>query len=70
MKPILLDIMLDDRFLCQMDYTAPAKPLFIEGKPMNVYNLDDIKSFVYSKRPSLKGKNIRISFSNQKILTL
>lgn len=67
-SPLLLDIMVGSKFLCQLKYTKRGFPEFIDGKFIEVHNLDDIKSFIETQRPSLKDKNYRIEFSNQKIL--
>lgn len=67
MKPVLLDIMQDGRFLCQLRYNKRGFPQMIDGEFIEVYDPKDIEEFVYSQRPSLKGKNIKIEFSNQSI---
>lgn len=65
-KQILLDIMLGSRFVCQLKYDGMPFPELIDGKVVPVYNADDMKRFVFEKRPSLRGKDIRIAFSSQK----
>lgn len=58
-KVIYLDIMIKDRFVCQLTYEYC--PLFpIEEK--------DVIDFVLKKRPSLKRKKFTIEFSNNRIL--
>lgn len=67
-KPILIDILEHGRFICQMVYDKRGFPQEIEGgKIVETHRLKDIEKFVYNKRPSLKGREIRIEFSNQKI---
>ena len=67
MKPVLLDIMQDGRFLCQLRYNKRGFPQMINGEFVEVHDQKDIEEFVYSQRPSLKGKNIKIEFSNQSV---
>jgi len=66
-KPILLDIMQGDTFIMQMRYNKRGYPEMIDGKLQEVHKLEDITEFVYSKRPSLRGKGIKIKFSNQQV---
>lgn len=68
MKPILLDIMLGGRFICQLRYNGTPFPMMVDGKVQPTYDGDDIKRFVYEQRPSLRGKDIRIEFSNNKVV--
>jgi len=65
-KQILLDIMLGGRFICQLKYEGMPFPELINGKVVPVYDAEDLERFVYEKRPSLRGKDIKIEFSNQK----
>lgn len=67
MKPILLDIMEKGRFLCQLKYLAKGRMEIIDGKPIMAYDLRDIRRFVFEQRPSLKGKDINICFSNSRV---
>lgn len=66
--PLFLDIMLNGRFVCQMKYVGNPRPIFIDGKVVPTYKIEDIARFVFRKRPSLRGKNINIKFTNQKIV--
>lgn len=67
-NPIYLDIMsANGTFIQQMRYTKREFPEMIDGKVQEVHNSKDIEDFVYSQRPSLKGKGIRIAFSKQRI---
>lgn len=66
-KPILLDIMEGGRFVCQLLYDRRGFPEMINGRIKEVHSQEDIERFVYEKRPGLKGKNINIEFSNQRI---
>ena len=58
LKIIHLDIMVKDKFVTQIPY--PYCPLF----PID---LEELKSFVLEKRPSLKNKDFKIEFSNNKV---
>ena len=58
--------MLGGRFVCQLKYDGMPFPEMIDGKVVPAYDAEDMKRFVYEKRPSLRGKDIRIEFSNQK----
>lgn len=53
MKTFVFDIMLDGRFVCTLKYKYCA--LF----PID---FEELKKFILSKKPSLKGKNYRIAF--------
>ena len=65
-KKVLLDIMLNGKFICQLKYDGMPFPELINGKIVPVYDTEDLEKFVFEKRPSLRGKDIRIEFSNQK----
>ena len=65
-KHILLDIMLNGRFICQLKYEGMPFPELIDGKVVPVYDTEDMARFVFEKRPSLRGKDIKIEFSSQK----
>ena len=52
MKTFTFDIMLNGRFICTLKYKYRA--LF----PID---LEDLKKFILSKKPSLKGKDYRIA---------
>nr|DAP89541.1 MAG TPA: hypothetical protein [Caudoviricetes sp.] len=58
LKIIYLDIMIKDRFITQIPY--PYCPLF----PIDS---EELRSFIEDKRPSLKNKDFRIEFSNNKV---
>ena len=65
-KKVLLDIMLGGKFICQLKYDGMPFPELIDGKVVPVYDSEDLEKFVFEKRPSLRGKDIRIEFSSQK----
>ena len=60
---IYLDIYLNGRFYCQLK--CPYRLEFSSG--VEIANVPDIREFVTSQRPSLNGKDFRVSFSNQKV---
>lgn len=53
MKTFVFDIMLNGRFVCTLKYKYCA--LF-------QIDFEDLKKFILSKKPSLKGKDYRIMF--------
>lgn len=53
MKTLVLDIMLNGRFVCTLKYKYCA--LFPIG-------FEDLEKFIFQKRPTLKGKDFRIAF--------
>ena len=53
MKDLIFDVMLNGRFVCTLKYK------FCLLFPIE---LGDLKKFIESKRPSLKGKDYRIAF--------
>ena len=68
-KPMLLDIMQGDKFICQLKYTKRGIPAIVDGEIREVYNMDDLEQFVYENRPSLRGGGIKIAFSNNRVLS-
>lgn len=67
-RPILLDVMSGDRFLCQIAYTKRGIPKLIDGKMTEVHRPEDIMTYIREKRPSLaNAKDLHVSFSSQKI---
>lgn len=66
--PLILDIMLDGRFICQLRYKGYPFPKIIDGKVTLCYEDSDLMRFVFEQRPSLIGKKVCIIPSNQKVL--
>lgn len=64
-KSILIDVMLEGRFICQLSYFGHPFPLMHNGKVYAAYDLNNIRQYVEEKRPSLKNKNFQIEISNQ-----
>lgn len=67
-KTLLLDIMLDGRFKCQLKYEIASFPLVLDGEVVESYDISDLQEFVERERPSLKGKDFKIEFATQKVL--
>ena len=65
---ILLDIMQDGRFLCQMKYPHRGFPQMYNGKVVETYDYNDFEKYVFEQRPSLRNKGIVILPSNQRTL--
>jgi len=68
MGKVLLDIMKDDRFVCQLKYGGGRKQN-IDGKIIKVYDVEKLKEFVEECRPSLIGSDYRICFSDNAVLS-
>lgn len=66
-KGLLLDIMLKDRFVCQLRYMKRGTPVMIDGKIVETYDEDEIRKFIEEVRPSLKGKNYKVEYAKQMI---
>ena len=66
-KTLLLDIMLNGRFKCQLKYEKNGFPLIMDGEVLESYDASDLKEFVERERPSLKGKDFKIEFATQKV---
>lgn len=64
---ILLDIMQDGRFVCQLKYNKRGFPVMVDGVIKESHDMRDIEDFVYQQRPSLRGKNISVEFATQKV---
>ena len=67
MKPLLIDVMIGDEYVCQLKYTKHGFPDMVDGKIIEIYREKDIKAFIEEARPSLKNKKYTISFSNQRV---
>ena len=67
-RELLLDIMLGGRYVCQLKYTKRGFPLILQdGKVTESIDIKDLEDFVVEQKPSLKGKDFRIEFSNQRV---
>lgn len=63
-KSILIDVMLDDHYECQVIYPLRGYPL-VDG--LEVIDNYLLKSIIETKRPSLRNKDYHIEFTNQKV---
>lgn len=67
-KPVLLDVMLDDKYICQLKCIRRGFPKIVNGEVIENYEDDEyFRAFVEKQRPSLKGKPFKVIPSNQKI---
>jgi len=55
---VYIDVMLNGSFVCQLPY---------EYRPFISIKEKDVKRFIVNKRPTLKGKDIKIAFTNNKV---
>lgn len=67
--PIFIDVMgADGYFICQVKYDRKGWPELIDGNVEEVYDSEEIKAFVYKKRPSLRNKNIKLALSKNRVV--
>ena len=67
-KSIILDVMLDKHFVCQVAYPLTGKQLIEHnGKILEVMDEAELRNIIETKRPSLKGKNYHVAFTNRKV---
>ena len=67
MKPILLDVMTGGRFYTQLRYQKHGTPTLVDGKIVEVHNLEEIKDYVLERCPSLRNKAVNVEFASQKV---
>ena len=67
-KPVYIDVMVGNNFVCQLRYDKPGFPEIHDGEVIETHREKDIKAFIEEKRPSLRGKPYHVSFSNQRVL--
>ncbi len=61
MKSLRIDIMIGERFFCTIKYPCKPHPVIIGGEMLNVDLVEgEVREYVESKFPSLKGKRYRI----------
>ena len=63
---MLLDIMLNGRFICQLNYKKKGYHTKANGKLVEVHSDSEIAHYIESVRPSLNGKNYNVCFTNNK----
>lgn len=67
MKPVLMDIMLNGRFYCQMPCEAKGDWKIVDGEIKETYDIEKVKTYIESKLPNLKGKNYEVYFTDKKV---
>jgi hypothetical protein len=67
-KSVVLDVMLDKHFVCQVTYPLTGRHLIeYNGQILESIDEKELKKIIETKRPSLKGKKWHVAFTNQKI---
>lgn len=66
-KPILLDVMLEDRYFKQLKYPKRGFPTLIDGEVVEIHDMKDMEAFVEEKLPFLKGRDWSVSLTNQRV---
>ena len=64
---VLIDVMLGDRFYCQLRYNGTPFPKMVNGEVAFVYDDRDIKRFIEEKRPSLIGRGYYYKYATQRV---
>ena len=68
-SPFYIDIIMDGKFVCQLQYTKHGFPLLTGGgKIKESHRMRDIRAFVEERRPSLKGKYYECEITEQRVL--
>ena len=58
LSTIYLDVMEKGKFICQLAYKyCPLFPI----------SISKVEAYIYKLRPSLRGRNINVEFSNNKV---
>ena len=65
---VILDIMVDGVHKGQLKYDRRGFPKMVGGRLVEVYSQKDLVKFVVEKRPSLKGKNLQVFLTTQRLL--
>lgn len=71
MHKVLFDVLLNDRFVCQLSYTKEVTTLTMDdGKELRGVHFikNEIKNYVISKKPSLRGRDFQVAFTNQRLI--
>jgi hypothetical protein len=61
---LYLDIYLYGRFVCQLKFNTPP---ITKSDGTREFYIADIEKYVTDKRPSLKDKDFKVRFSNQRV---
>ena len=65
MKSALIDVMEKGRFLCQVRYTYTPKWKILDGKLVEVLDMNEALRKIRNERPSLKNRDINIMLTKQ-----
>lgn len=64
--PLLIDIMENGRFVCQVAYPVQPMKIKVRNKVRYSYEGLDIERYVYKTHPELKGRDIRYEFTEER----
>lgn len=67
-KAVLIDIMREGRFICQLSYNQRGYYTKVNGQLLEIHSEKAVKNFVEKRLSSLRGSNYNVCFTNQKIL--
>lgn len=67
MKPLLIDVMLDGRYVGQLKYDGNYHLENIDGKVLQCISEKDAREFVESKYTWLSGKDFKVEFTTQRV---
>ena len=62
-----IDIMQDGRHVCQLPFNLPKRTEVIDGESIEYFDQSYLKFYVEFMKPSLRGKEYSIEFSEQKV---
>lgn len=65
MKSVLIDVMERGRFVCQVRYSYVPKWKVIDGKLVEVLDMNEALRNIRKQRPSLKNRDINIAPTTQ-----
>ena len=65
---ILLDVMLDGYFLCQLQYQEEIRKYIVGGAEIPIPDKHKLRRFVLSRKPFLKGRKYTINETSQRII--
>ena len=67
-SPFYVDVILDGKFICQLQYTKHGFPQMTEqGVIEESHRYADIREFVEERRPSLAGKLYECEITEQRV---
>ena len=59
-KHFLINLTLNGKPVCQIDYPNRKKPINIDGRERDVINHDRLCEYIEKKDPNLKGKPYKV----------